>query len=57
MSKSDDRKIEALARKNAAKAAKAKKERQRKFDDTLMREEDEDLELRKFFRDMKKREF
>ena len=57
MSKSDDRKLEALAKKNAAKAAKTKQEKRRKFDDTLLREEDDDLELRKFFQDMKKREF
>jgi hypothetical protein len=57
MSKSDDRKLEALAKKNAAKAAKAKKDKRRKFDDTLLRDEDEDLELRRFFKDMKKREF
>jgi len=57
MSKSDDRKLEALAKKNAAKAAKAKSEKRRKFDPTLLRDEDEDLELRRFFKDMKKREF
>src|SRR2546428_3473626 len=39
MSKSDDQKIAALAKKNAAKAAKAKPSRRRRYDDTLRSEE------------------
>lgn len=57
MSKSDDQKLEALARKNAAKAAKAKVSGRRRYDSTLPPEADEDLELRKFFSEMKKRDF
>ena len=54
----DDRKILALAKKNAAKAAKAPKPRAR-YDDTLPHQppvEDAE-ELSKFFSEMKKREF
>lgn len=59
MSKSDDAKLAALIRKNAAKAEKAKKQKaKRQFDDTLPPETtSEDLERREFFQDMKKREF
>ena len=57
MSLGDDRKLAALAKKNAAKAAKAKPNRRRQYDDTLPAEQEEDLELREFFSEMKKREF
>jgi hypothetical protein len=57
MSKSDDEKIAALARKNAAKVAKIKPNRRRQYDSTLQPEREEDLDLRDFFKDMKKREF
>lgn len=57
MAKGDDKKLEALARKNAAKAAKAKPNRRRQYDDTLQPEREEDLELRDFFSEMKKRDF
>jgi hypothetical protein len=59
VSKSDDAKLAALIRKNAAKAEKAKKQKsKRHFDDTLPPETtSEDLERREFFQDMKKREF
>ena len=57
MSKGDDRKLAALAKKNAAKAAKAKPIKRRRYDDTLPPEREEDLELRDFFSEMKKREF
>lgn len=57
MSKSDDKRLEALVRKNAAKAAKAKKVQKHKFDPTLTQESEEDAERRRFFSDMKKREF
>ncbi|HUK22433.1 MAG TPA: hypothetical protein VLV45_12880 [Gemmatimonadales bacterium] len=58
MAKGDDKKIEALARKNAAKAAKAPKPtKRRQYDSTLPPEREEDLELRQFFKEMKKREF
>ena len=57
MSKSDDQKIAALARKNAAKVAKIKPQRRRQYDNTLPPEREEDTELRDFFSEMKKREF
>jgi hypothetical protein len=61
MSKSDDQKLEALAKKNAAKAAanpaKGKPNRRRQYDSTLPPEREEDTDLRDFFSEMKKREF
>lgn len=57
MTKSDDAKLAALAKKNAAKAAKPKKKSRRQYDDTLPPETEEDMDLRKFFSEMKKREF
>ena len=61
MSKGDDKKLEALAKKNAAKAAanpaKGKPSRRRQYDNTLPPEREEDTDLRDFFSEMKKREF
>jgi hypothetical protein len=58
MSKSDEQKLAALVRKNAAKAAAAKRKVQRQYDSTLPPDTtDEDLERRDFFSDMKKRDF
>jgi hypothetical protein len=57
MSKSDDKHLEALVRKNAAKAAKAKAKTRRRFDGTLPQETDDDEERKRFFSEMKKREF
>lgn len=57
MSKIDERKLAALVKKNAAKAAKAKKKVRRQYDKTLPPETGEDTELRNFFSEMKKREF
>lgn len=58
VSKSDDEKMAALVRKNAAKAAKAKRKAKRQYDATLPPETtEEDLERRDFFSEMKKREF
>ncbi|HEX9728577.1 MAG TPA: hypothetical protein VGA37_08740 [Gemmatimonadales bacterium] len=57
MSKSDDQKLAALVRKNAAKAAQAKKEARTKFDDTLRQEGEEDTDRRDFFSEMQKRDF
>ena len=58
MSKSDDKKLEALAKKNAAKAAKEKPAKRHRYDDTLGRDtEDADAEASSLFREMKKREF
>ena len=57
-SKSDEQKLAALVRKNAAKAAAAKRKVKRQYDHTLPPETtDEDLERRDFFKEMKKREF
>lgn len=57
MSKKDDQKLEALARKNAARGAAPKKGFRPKYDDTLPPEPGVDEELRDFFSAMKKREF
>ncbi|MHC4710632.1 MAG: hypothetical protein ACYTA3_09450 [Planctomycetota bacterium] len=57
MSKSDEQKLAALVKKNAAKAAKAKKKTRRQYDKTLPPETDDDTELRDFFSDMQKRDF
>ncbi|HYK83547.1 MAG TPA: hypothetical protein VEU55_10430 [Gemmatimonadales bacterium] len=58
MSKSDEQKLAALVRKNAAKAAAAKRKAQRQYDSTLPPDPtDADLERRDFFSDMKKRDF
>ncbi len=57
-SKSDEQKLAALVRKNAAKAAAAKRKVKRQYDSTLPPDTtDEDLERRDFFKEMKKREF
>ncbi len=57
MSTSDDKKLAALVRKNAAKAAKSKGKARRRHDDTLPLDTDEDTERQSFFSEMKKREF
>ena len=57
----DDKKIAALARKNAAKAAQLQKKRTKSFDDTLdatrPTDASEDSEADEIFREIKKREF
>jgi len=61
MAKSDDRKLEALARKNALKAAGAehrpKANKRRQYDPTLQDEGEDDSDRRGFFKDMQRREF
>src|SRR2546427_13293668 len=57
MPKGEERRLAALAKKNAAKAAKVKPNKRRQYDDTLPPEREEDVELRDFFSEMKKREF
>ena len=58
MSRQDDQRIAALARKNAAKVATPKGERAAKYDDTLKQApQEEDSETRRLFKEMKKREF
>ena len=52
-SKSEDQRMAALVRKNAAKAAKAKRTAERRYDQTLPPEtSDADLERRDFFSEM-----
>ena len=57
MTKADDKKIQALARKNAAKIAKAKEGTIPAYDDTLRIKREEESESRTLFKEMKKREF
>ena len=58
MSKREDQRIAALARKNAAKVVVPKGDRAVQYDDTLkQRPEEEDSETRRLFKEMKKREF
>jgi len=57
MTKSDDKKLAALARKNAARAVTPKAKLRRQYDDTLPSEREEDLDHRQLFKEMKKREF
>jgi hypothetical protein len=57
MSKSEERKLEALVRKTAAKVSKSKPKTRRQFDRTLQDELDEDRARDRFFSEMKKREF
>ncbi len=56
----DEKQLQKLIKKNAAKAAKLSKARDgRQFDKTLPppRDEDSDVERTHFFKEMKKREF
>ena len=56
----DEKQLQKLIRKNAAKAAKLAKARDgRQFDKTLQpaQDEDQDIERSQFFKEMKKREF
>jgi hypothetical protein len=58
MSKREDQKLAALAKKNAAKVVPPKGDRGAKFDPTLrQRPAEEDAETRRLFKEMKKREF
>lgn len=57
MSKSDEQKLAALVRKTAAKVANQKPKAQRQHDPTLPAESEDDAERRRFFSEMKKREF
>ncbi len=53
----DDRKLLALARKNAAKSQPKKPAVTPKYDSTLPPEPENTEDLKKFFKEMKKREF
>jgi hypothetical protein len=58
MGKRDDERIARLAKQNAAKEVKPKADRAVRYDDTLRAKPgEEDLETRRLFKDMKKREF
>ncbi len=59
MTKQDDQRIAALAKKNAAKIKPPTREQAQQFDDTLLQspEEEESAETRRLFKDMKRREF
>ena len=56
----DEKQLQKLIRQNAAKAAKLAKAREsRQFDKTLPppREDNDDIERERFFKEMKRREF
>ncbi|HEX9895787.1 MAG TPA: hypothetical protein VGA78_17780 [Gemmatimonadales bacterium] len=58
MSKSEDKKIAALARKNAAKIKPRRSDEAEQFDATLrLRSGEQDAETKRLFKEMKKREF
>ena len=56
----NEKQIKALAKRNAAKAAKAKPASQRAYDDTVEKTrppERDDTDAQRIFKEMKKREF
>jgi hypothetical protein len=58
MSKRDDARIAALAKKNAEKAVPPKRDRATQFDSTLrQRPAEEEPETERLFKEMKRREF
>lgn len=58
MSKREDQRIAALAKKNAEKVAPPKRDRASQFDPTLRKKSVEDeVETERLFKDMKRREF
>ena len=58
MSKREDQRIAALAKKNAEKAVRPKRDRAAQFDPTLRQKPvDEEVETERLFKDMKRREF
>jgi len=57
MTKADDKKIQALAKKNAAKILKPKDGVAPTYDDTLRIKKEEEKDARGLFKEMKKREF
>jgi hypothetical protein len=58
MSKREDQRIAALAKKNAAKIKPATADQRTQFDPTLkVRPADEDSATRRLFKEMKRREF
>lgn len=58
MSKREDQRIAALAKKNAEKVVPPKRDRAAQFDPTLRQKPDEEeVETARLFKDMKRREF
>jgi hypothetical protein len=58
MSKREDQRIAALVKKNTAKVANPKVDRSAQYDDTLKTKSVEpDQDSKKFFKEMKRREF
>ncbi|MDF3052153.1 MAG: hypothetical protein K0S19_258 [Geminicoccaceae bacterium] len=58
MSKREDQRIAALAKKNAEKVVPPKRDRAAQFDSTLRQKpEEEEAETKRLFKDMKRREF
>jgi len=58
MGKQEDQRIARLAQKNAAKIKPPVAERSAQYDDTLRQKPEEmDVETRRLFKEMKKREF
>ena len=58
MSKREDQRIAALVKKNTAKVANPKVDRSTQYDDTLKaKNQEQDHETKRFFNEMKKREF
>jgi hypothetical protein len=58
MSKREDQRIAALAKKNAEKVVRPKRDRASQFDPTLRQKPAEDeVETERLFKDMKRREF
>jgi len=58
MSKREDQRLAALVRKHAGKTPPPPKDRDAQYDSTLrQRPPEQDLETKRLFKDMKKREF
>ena len=58
MSKREEQRIAALIKKHAGKAAASKQDRSAQYDDTLSKKSPEqDAETKRFFKEMKRREF
>lgn len=58
MSKREEQRLAALIKKNAAKATSKKTDRAAQYDDTLKQKPaEEDHETKRFFKEMKRREF
>ena len=58
MSKREEQRIAALIKKHGAKAAASRADRSAQYDDTLSKKPpDQDAETKRFFKEMKRREF